>query len=371
MRKPQPLFAKWVSQSIQWNLTGASYDAAAAIKEALKVLQPQGSPAAATAPPPGLDELMREAKAKRESALEKATGQVSAGEFSTRTHTGLTGRRAYKLYVPPNANNSTPLPLVLMLHGCKQDPDDFAAGTRMNELASELGFLVLYPAQPPRSNQAKCWNWFQPSDQRRGNGECAFLADLTRHVIATQGVDPEQVYVAGLSAGGAMTAILGREYPDIFAAIGVHSGLPRGAAHDIPSAFAAMRGSAPLSPARAKAAPYNFHVPAIVFHGDADATVHASNGDELIADATSAWPQINLVHTTKGEQGGRQFTMTAYDDSHGLTQAEHWVLHGAGHAWSGGSADGSYTDADGPDASREMLRFFLEHRRLILTNSHA
>jgi poly(hydroxyalkanoate) depolymerase family esterase len=262
------------------------------------------------------------------------------------------------------------MPLVVMLHGCRQDPDDFAAGTRMNDLADAAGWIVLYPGQDRRFNHLGCWNWFHEGDQQRGRGEPSLIADMTRHVMATLPVDPQRVYVAGLSAGGAMAAIMATTYPELFAAVGVHSGLPHAAARDLASALRAMRHG-PGSRAATRSAGRRT-VPTIVFHGDEDTTVHPCNGEELIARAR--WTASS--ETAQGASdlavaeavvehgqvlGGRAFSRTLHRDAQGRCDAEHWVIHGAGHAWSGGSASGSFADPLGPDASREMLRFFLEH----------
>jgi poly(hydroxyalkanoate) depolymerase family esterase len=273
--------------------------------------------------------------------------------------TAAAGTRAFKLFIPPQAAAGTPLPLVVMLHGCTQDPDDFAAGTRMNALAEAQGFFVLYPAQAPRSNSHKCWNWFAPGDQRRGAGEPALLAGMARHVMQAHAIDPDRVYVAGLSAGGAMAAILAREYGDLFAAAGIHSGLPAGAARDVGSAFNVMKSGAAATPTRS--------APLIVFHGDADGTVAARNGDAVIESVLAALPRGARTEGA-GTAGGRAFRHTVWRAVDAAADApslaEQWRISGAGHAWSGGSASGSYADAAGPDASREMLRFFLEHPRL-------
>ena len=266
------------------------------------------------------------------------------------THGSLT--RHYKLYVPPHHAGKN-LPLVVMLHGCTQDPDDFAAGTRMNTFAREQGFFVLYPAQAQDANPSRCWNWFKHTHQRRGSGEPALLADISRSVTRQHGIDSQRVYVAGLSAGGAMAAIVAGLYPEIFAATGIHSGLASGAASNLPEALGAMKNGARAVGAAAAQVP----VRTIVFHGDQDSTVHARNGEQAFTSALGA-----DTGTPRVEQGasrsGRRYTRTVQSRADGTVLAEHWVVHGAGHAWSGGSADGSYTDATGPDATAEMLRFF-------------
>ena len=222
----------------------------------------------------------------------------------------------------------------------------------MNASAETAGCLVLYPAQPASANPNRCWNWFRPGDQRRGAGEPENLAALVRKVIAAERVDPSRVYVAGLSAGGAAAAILGAEYPELFAAVGVHSGLPHGAAQDLPSALMAMRtGGAGVRNDRA--------MRTIVFHGDTDRVVHPANADALIAQAISAAGGLDR-RVEDGAAGGRGYSRAVHRDAEGRTVAEHWTLHGAGHAWAGGDAAGSHADPLGPDASREMLRFFLE-----------
>jgi poly(hydroxyalkanoate) depolymerase family esterase len=198
------------------------------------------------------------------------------------------GARDYKLFEP--ARDGRALPLVVMLHGCTQDPDDFARGTRMNALGRAQGALVLYPAQSRRGNAQRCWNWFKHNHQARGKGEPAILAGMVREVMATHDVDPTRVYVAGLSAGGAMAAILGDAYPDLFAAVGVHSGLPTGSATDVQSAFAAMGGGA--QPLR-RGTQQGVTPPTIVFHGDADATVNVVNGERVL-QAAGLWPRPDV-----------------------------------------------------------------------------
>lgn len=288
-----------------------------------------------------------------------------AARFEASSFTNAGGTRAFKLFEP--AGFSTPLPLVVMLHGCTQNPDDFAAGTRMNALAQSRGFYVLYPEQGARSNAHRCWNWFAPGDQKRGAGEPSLIAGMTRHVIAAHDIDADRVFVAGLSAGGAMAAILAREYADVFAAAGVHSGLPAGAAHDVASAFGAMKSGA-AAPVHGKAGgSQRASAPVIVFHGSADTTVAPANGDAVIASVlASAAPAVRTEHAVPAKAGrkAQRSVWSAAEAGPSMPSlAEQWVVAGSPHAWSGGAPAGSYTDAEGPDASAEMLRFFLEHPR--------
>jgi poly(hydroxyalkanoate) depolymerase family esterase len=267
------------------------------------------------------------------------------------------GSRAYRLFIPSRYQGQ-PLPLIVMLHGCTQSPDDFAAGTRMNLIAEEQACFVAYPAQPSEANQAKCWNWFRPEDQQRGTGEPSLIAGITHQIMRDYSVDPKRVYVAGLSAGAAAAAIMGATYSDVYAAIGVHSGLACGAASDLPSALVAMRhGGRSADRAVWGGGPT---VPTIVFHGDRDMTVHPDNGDQILAQSKRTTGTQTKVHRGR-VTGGHAYTRTVLTEPSGRALFEHWTIHGAGHAWSGGSPAGSYTDPRGPDATREMLRFFLAH----------
>jgi poly(hydroxyalkanoate) depolymerase family esterase len=276
------------------------------------------------------------------------------GRFIDGAFTNDWGTRSYKLYVP-STYSGQPVPLVVMLHGCTQDPQDFATGTQMNALAEEMNCLVVYPAQSQQANASRCWNWFSAADQRREQGEPSIIAGITRTIIRQYVVDEAQVYVAGLSAGGAMATIMGTLYPDLYAAVGVHSGLPFASAHDLPSALAAMKGSfgKPIPAGRA--------IPVIVFHGDRDTTVHPVNGEEVIRQGSHPAHGETLIEPGRVPDG-YSYTRTVHHAGDGTPHAEHWTIHGAGHAWSGGSARGSYTDARGPDASREMMRFFRTKR---------
>ncbi|WP_291296771.1 PHB depolymerase family esterase [Elioraea sp.] len=281
-------------------------------------------------------------------------------QFTDERFDGAHGHRMYKLYTP-STHRGEPMPLVVMLHGCTQSADDFAIGTGMNRLAEEHGVLVAYPEQLAAANANRCWNWFRSGDQQRDRGEPALIAGVTRQVTRAHAVDPARIYIAGLSAGGAASAVMGMAYPDLYAAVGVHSGLACGAAHDVMSAFAAMRGSAPAGDPRRSGGTARRLVPTIVFHGDADPTVHEQNGLAVMEQAAAG---IELTATTHRGQvpGGRAYTRTVHARMDGTAVIERWAVHDGGHAWSGGDAAGSFTDPQGPDASREMLRFFLDHR---------
>lgn len=288
------------------------------------------------------------------------TGTASAGGLS----------RNYSLYTP-TTGAGTARPLVVMLHGCTQSPSDFAAATRMNDLADVKGFVVVYPEQPSSANQNKCWNWFEPSHQSRGQGEPAVIKAIVDAVKGKTSIDSTRVYVAGLSAGAAMSVIMGATYPDVFSAIGVGAGLEYKAATSTSSAFTAMNSGGP-NPDTQGIAAYNAmgsakkQVRTIVFQGTSDYTVYPVNGNQVAAQ----WVQTNdmvddgqdngskstsqLTMTSGTVSGGRAYTTKSY--AGGLVEL--WNVTGMGHAWSGGSTAGTYTDPKGPDASAEMWRFF-------------
>ncbi|AWN44425.1 alpha/beta hydrolase family esterase [Methylobacterium durans] len=311
---------------------------------------------AESGPRAGLGEGLR---SKRQTSVPVPDG----ARFEERTFSNDAGSRTYKVFVPSGYTGQA-LPVVVMLHGCTQDPDDFAAGTRMNELAEEQTFLVVYPRQPQTANMQKCWNWFNTSDQRREGGEPSLIAGIALAVVEEFSADRARVYVAGLSAGGAAAAIMAATYPDLFAAVGIHSGLACGAAKDMPSAFAAMSGGGAVRPRGNGPI-----VPTIVFHGDSDRTVNPINGDQVIAQARPR-AALNTKVTSGKTSGGMAYTRTVQADDSGCDVLEQWLLHGAGHAWSGGSTAGTYTDPRGPDASREMMRFFLAHTNTSAATHH-
>jgi len=292
-------------------------------------------------------------------------------QFSEYAYAGSAGSRRYKLFVP-SAYRGQPLPLVVMLHGCTQTPDDFATGTRMNVVAEDRGCFVVYPAQSKNANISRCWNWFKASDQGREQGEPAIIAGLVRELLLTYGLDQQRLYVAGLSAGGAMAVILGRTYPDLFAAVGVHSGLPYGVAHDLPSAFAAMHRPGTTDPRGERlesAQTWRSSVPTIVFHGDRDVTVHPNNGEQVAIETAAVNARESSRETpaveslTAKSAGGYAYTCTLFKDDNERIVVEHWLVHGAAHAWFGGDPRGSFTDPNGPDATSEMMRFFLARTR--------
>jgi poly(hydroxyalkanoate) depolymerase family esterase len=306
----------------------------------------------------------------REPLTRQAKPQSST--FEAHTFSNEAGIRAYKVYVPAGESD-TPRPLIVMLHGCTQSADDFAAGTQMNRLADEHGFLVAYPEQATQANASKCWNWFNPQDQLRGAGEPSLIAGIVGEVVRQHGADQRRIFVAGLSAGAAMAVVLGETYPELFAGVGAHSGLPYGSAHDIPSALDAMKGGRSAMAGLkgvpgATAAPRRklvHAVPVIVFHGDRDHTVQQTNGAHIAQQASNAHnaqagDAALRISTQSGiALGGQKFSRTVHSDADGQARIESWTLHGAGHAWSGGHASGSFTDGSGLDASTEMVRFFL------------
>ena len=329
--------------------------AIAGTAQAVPVRWPVGDVAAtlgqARLPSFGLDGL---ARVRPRKPLEIPDG----AQYLSRSYACAAGRRNYKLYVP-HRQHAGGRPLLVMLHGGTQDADDFAAGTRMNVLAEEHGFIVAYPSQCKSANPSLCWNWFKPEDQVRCAGEPSIIAGITDEIVAEYDIDPQRVFVAGLSAGGAMAGVMGATYPEVYAAVGVHSGLSYRSATDVASAFSAMRGDPGLQRRQRKTGPRSDHalrVRTIVFHGDADQIVHPSNAAKIIEAKTGDTVERAKVRSS----ASRAYTRAATRDKTGTVVVEQWLIHGSGHAWSGGSADGTYTDPHGPDASREMLRFFLE-----------
>lgn len=328
----------------------------------------------------------------------------NAGTWTSSSVSNAYGKRNYKLWTPGGYNNKTALPLVLMLHGCTQNPDDFAAGTRMNEVADEYNFLVAYPEQPASANALRCWNWFEPAHQARGAGEPSLLAEVVRDVRRTRKVDELRIFVAGISAGGVLANTLAVAYPELFAAVGVCAGLEYKAASNIATALVAQNGGAP-DPQQQGALAYQAMLAAsvettdanrartlraprrltrvIVFHGANDSAVRPVNANQIITQ----WAQTNdLLHTAKDDNSvtdtpaatmngtitnGYDYTREIYHDPAGKPLMEKWIVKDLRHAWSGGAAAGSYTDAKGPDASREIWRFFSETPRASFIKSSA
>jgi len=384
-----PFDASKITDTIQRALAAAGLDTTSGpmrsvsetIQRALSSVG-RAAPASAPGPDPSVIDVAARVVGSAHDIGEPARrgaftgGPPARGTFVTRDFGNHAGSRAYKLYVPRHEPRS-PMPMVVMLHGCTQSAEDFAAGTRMNRLADEHGFLVVYPEQAAHANVSKCWNWFQSQDQVRDSGEPSLIAGIVRDLARQHEVDPRRIFVAGLSAGAAMAVILGETYPELFAAVGVHSGLPYGSAHDIPSALAAMKGGRGGSAgargmpraAEARRKRVAQAVPTIVFHGDRDHTVQVSNAAEIIRQATEAHVAAAGASALQASTqratapGGRSYSRTVHADASGQPRLESWTLHGAGHAWSGGDASGSYTDASGPDASAEMVRFFLSQPR--------
>ena len=293
------------------------------------------------------------------TTLPLADAAAQAGAFDWHTHTGEGGTRRYKLYVPSTYDASRPAPLVVMLHGCTQDPDDFARGTRFNQAAEEAGVLVVYPEQTAAHQPQKCWTWYDPAHQG-ASGEPALIAAITREVMAGHAVDPSRVSIAGVSAGAAMAVNTAASYPDLYSAVGAHSGVAYRAAANVMEGLGVMRNGAASDEAlrdAARQALGDRTMPMIVIHGAADAVVAAANGRQLSWQFAAAAGAKDAIVERRTE-GGRSVEVWRSGPDREL-----WIVEGLGHAWSGGSPDGTFTDPQGPDATREILRFLLAHPR--------
>ncbi len=270
----------------------------------------------------------------------RAAHASSSGTFTQYTYNGSAGSRPYYVYTPANYQPGTAVPLIVMLHGCTQNPTDFAAGTQMNALADQKQFIVVYPQQTSSDNSSECWNWFQTADQARGSGEPAIIAGIVQTVEQTTSqwtVDTNRVYVAGMSAGAAMSVIMGATYPDIFAAMGEESGLEYQAATSLTAATTAESQGGP-SPSQQGQAAYN-----------------------AMGSAARVVPTISFQGTQVPGSQGRAYTTQTWNDNNGNEIQEYWKITGMGHAWSGGSSSGSYTDPNGPSATNAMYTFFMNH----------
>jgi poly(hydroxyalkanoate) depolymerase family esterase len=337
-----------MTEALRLTRSGRVVDATALLQRALAGASTAPSTESTVAGPLAARDHLR-------PALPTGAAAADDGEVRRRNHTEAAGTRSYDLYIPAGYSGD-PVALVVMLHGGKQHAMDFAAGTRMNDLAERHTFLVAYPEQSTVANQGRYWNWFSPADQRTGTGEPSIIAGITRQVMRELTVEPTRVYIAGFSSGGAMAAVMAATYPDLYAAVGVHSGIAYGAAHDLGSAFAAMRtGGSPSTTTT---------VPLIVIHGDHDTIVAPVNAHKLIGARLAAGdiPRQTQPTTTNGNARGWPYSRTIYANGDGIAVVESWIIHGGAHAWYGGSRLGSYTDPRGPDSSSEMIRFFTQHR---------
>jgi poly(hydroxyalkanoate) depolymerase family esterase len=281
--------------------------------------------------------------------------------------------RDYQLFAPRRREGAAPQPLVVMLHGCKQRPRVFAAGTRMNRLAAREGFLVLYPAQGWSANPLRCWNWFDPA-VLRGQGEAAIVVAMIREIASQHAIDPQRIYVAGMSSGGALATVLANRYGALFAACASHSGIMFRGAASVWSASHAMTDGSAASPentitgvSRPGRARRDF-VPTLVIQGDADDTVHPANAEQIEAQSLAAYsqafPDNDTVTTRASEQSsaGRRYVVQEHV-VRGRVIVCRIVVEGLGHAWSGGDARYPFNDAVGPDATSMIWRFLSAHRR--------
>ena len=324
---------------------------------------------------PGLDlPLLRSGGPAVElpGGLPAPPADTPGGDWERLPHDG----RPVFVYTPPELDAATAAPLVVALHGCTQTAASFSAGSLLNRAADRHGFVVAYPEQSREHNPQCCWNWFTGGHQARGAGEPAFIAGATRALVADAArrtIDPARIFVAGMSAGAAMAAVMAATYPDLYAAVAMHSGLAYGSARNLPAATTAMSRGAPDPDALGRAAfaamgPHARPVPALVIHGTDDGIVAPVNGEHTahqwlvtnrLAAGDGGGPGVTpaTVREPAGA-GARAATRRTWTGDDGRTLVEHLEVEGLGHAWSGGAPGGSYTDPRGPSASDAIWAFF-------------
>jgi len=310
-----------------------------------------------------------------------ALAGAQVGTWDQLVDEGPTGSHSFAVYTPPGLRSGTAVPLVVVLHGCKQSAEDAALGTGANALADREGFVALYPQQSAHDNPQRCWNWFDPRHQVRGSGEPAAIARMTQRVLSGHAgatLDRNRVHVMGLSAGGAMAGILAATYPDLYASVGIHSAPQYRAARSPMTALLAMKNGGPNPQRQGRLAHAAMGsrariVPVIVFQGEADRTVWATNGEgvvrqwlttsQLAGGAATRWDfaRPHTIHDDRAP-GGLTYSVRSWDDTAGRPVVQYWTVSGLGHAWSGGTGAGSYTDPRGPNASEAMWRFFTQCR---------
>jgi poly(hydroxyalkanoate) depolymerase family esterase len=294
------------------------------------------------------------------------------------------GIRAYGLYVPRRLPRLSRAPVLVVLHGCTQSAEDIAAGTRMNTLAERRGVVAVYPEQGERDNRNRCWNWYDPGHQSRGSGEPAAIAGIVREVFSSDlgaRLDGNRVYVVGMSAGAAMAVVMGATYPDLFAAVGAHSGLSYAAARSAPGALLSMRSGGRDPEACGRQAwlamgDRAVTMPVVIVQGDADATVWRVNGAQVAQQwlATNRRALGGSVPLDPGRpdqvvrgrpHDGHSYEMRTWEDGSGRPIVQLCSVAGLGHAWSGGSPAGSYTDTTGPNATAMMWAFLRQQSRAV------
>lgn len=302
---------------------------------------------------------------------------AGGGSFKRYSHTNTAGTRTYKLYVPASYSGEA-LPLIVDLHGCSSNADEEARWSRFNELAERFNVLVAYPEQSPEANGNRCWNWFLEEHYHRDAGEPLLIAGITREVMAGWAVNPQRVYVAGISAGGAMSVIMAATYPDLYAAAMVYAGCQyqggatcMGAGATLPAEESGRRAYEAMG-SRARV------VPVLVIQGDTDPLVPPANAERVVQQflASDDWADNgandgsvnrNRSATRSGQKpGGRSYDIDDYTDAAGCLLAQRWLIQGMGHAWSNATPNGSprdaaLTDPLGPDVSTPTLEFFLSH----------
>jgi len=307
---------------------------------------------------------------------------LEAGRIESGSYYSFNGMRSYKVFLPSNHSESTnhgKIPVIIALHGCMQDSESFAAGTRLNEWAEKLGFAVYYPEQSKFFNIYNCWNWFLPTNQMKNTGEAELIMGGLKKVTREFSLNKDKTFLLGMSSGGAVVSILANCYPRSFQAVATHHGTMYKAASDVFSAKEVVYNGSKIAPEVAAAKGYSCSgftpkknpLPAVIIHGSRGAVMRAIHATQVESELRIFNDYLDngiRDNSLDDEMTFEKFTpdnLYSYDvvtwSHRGRPYIKRYMIETLGHAWSGGDNQYEFNDPHGPDATKIILDFFSEY----------